>query len=151
MLRYYVIDNISGMTIKQLTDQVKQAGGRLTKLRLVVLRYLSSCDRPVSATDIARVLKAKSLIVNRTTIYREIIFLLKHGLIREIKVSTAATLYELNQGHLHHLICLKCNKIKTIKMDNHLHNEEKSIMQREKFKIINHALEFYGLCQRCRN
>ncbi|MFA5184007.1 MAG: transcriptional repressor [Patescibacteria group bacterium] len=138
------------MTLDELIEKIKLSGGRTTKTRLAALKYLLAADRPVSPAEILGALKQKRVLVNRTTVYRELAFLAARGLVREVGLVGQPALFELVRGHRHHLICLKCNKIKTIVMANHLHKEEEKITKKEKFKITDHCLEFYGLCQDCR-
>jgi Fe2+ or Zn2+ uptake regulation protein len=138
------------MSFQELAEKIKLAGGRMTKTRQAVLEYLLTSLEPVSSADILNMLKSRRIVVNRTTVYRELLFLLASGLIREVRLIGQPSLFELAHGHRHHLICVKCNAIKTIAMNNHLHEEEEKIMQQEKFKITDHCLEFYGLCQKCR-
>lgn len=138
------------MSLNELMERIKLSGGRTTKTRKAVLEYLLLKNEPVSSSDILSALKRKKILVNRTTIYRELLFLLDSGLIREVKLIGKPSLFELFSEHRHHLICVKCNSVKTIVMDNHLHKEEEKIMKKEKFTITDHCLEFYGLCRKCR-
>ena len=137
------------MKLSELIGKVKLAGGRTTITRTALLEYLLACDRPVSPADILRALKEKKILVNRTTVYRELAFLTKNGFAREVRLIAKPSLFELSYEHRHHLICVKCNEVKTIVMANHLHEEEKRIMKKEKFKITDHCLEFYGFCAKC--
>lgn len=130
-------------------DKLKALGARMTKTRCAVLEYLAVVGRPVSALEILGELKHRKIVVNKTTVYRELAFLLENSFIRELKIIGQASLFELADKHCHHLICVKCSSVKTIPMDNHLHDEEKRIMKKEKFKISDHTLEFYGLCRKC--
>lgn len=137
------------MTIKDLMRKIKLAGGRNTKTRQAVLDFLLSSQKPISAAEILNKLQKQKLAVNRTTIYRELNFLLKNNFINEVKLIGQPSLFELSDEHCHHLICLKCNHVRTVVMDQHLEEQEKSIAKKEKFKITGHALEFYGVCKKC--
>jgi len=53
------------------------------------------------------------------------------------------------EDHHHHLICLECDKVEDVELANDLNEIEKRILQKNGFKIINHTLEFYGLCKQC--
>lgn len=150
MLRYHVV-MIKDISLEELIGMVKASGGRTTKTRTAVLAYMLSCHKPASSADILNVLKDKQVVVNRTTIYRELTFLVENNILREVRLIGKPSLFELSHGHRHHLICTKCNDVKTIAMDSHLHEEEKRITKKEKFKITDHCLEFYGLCQGCNN
>ncbi len=139
------------MKNEELIKNIKLCGGRITKTRKILLDFLNNKNNPVSGAEILSFFhKKKNLLVNRSTIYRELKFLTAHNFIREVKLIKAPSLYELAHDHCHHLICLNCNQVQTIKMDNHLHQEEKNIFKKEKFQVTGHSLEFYGLCKKCR-
>lgn len=138
------------MKSEELIKRIKLCGGRITKTRRILLEFLNTKNSPVSGAEILSFFhKQKNLLVNRSTIYRELKFLASHNFIREVKLLSEPSLYELAHEHCHHLICLSCSQVQTIKMDNHLHQEEKSIFKKEKFQVTGHSLEFYGLCHKC--
>ena len=54
--------------------------------------------------------------VNKTTICRELDFLMGKGLIKEIEFGEGKKRYEIDSGsdHHHHLICLNCKKVEDV-------------------------------------
>ncbi|MFA5886562.1 MAG: transcriptional repressor [Patescibacteria group bacterium] len=137
------------MPLIKLLEKVKSLGGRLTKVRQAVLKYLIKTKKPISALEIMSYLSQHGLNVNRTTVYRELSFLVKNQLAQEVRLIGQATRFELSGEHRHHLICLKCRKIEMINLAENLIAQEKKIKKTKKFKITSHALEFYGLCKKC--
>ncbi len=121
----------------------------MTRARLAIIRLLADAPQPISASTIRNSLKSEGLLLNRATIYRELKFLLANKIVRRIQFAGKATHYEIDSGHHHHLICIKCNSVKIIAMGRHLERHEREIFQREDFKVISHALEFYGFCRNC--
>jgi Fur family ferric uptake transcriptional regulator len=67
--------------------------------------------------------------------------------------------YELTKGsngtqHHHHLVCTGCNKVidYTDFIDEEvelLRETEKGLGRKYDFKITNHIIQFYGLCDKC--
>jgi len=139
------------MNVQKLIENIKAIGGRVTKTRTAVLDCLLTSKQPLAAAVILERLKKKQISVNRTTVYREIAFLVEHNFVREVRLLGQASLFELAQGHHHHLICTRCDCVKTIAMGDHLHEQEQKIGRKEKFEITGHSLEFYGLCDKCRS
>ena len=137
------------MTLKDLLAKIKHDGGRMTKTRQALLENLVASKSPLSAAQIVDQLKKAGVSVDRTTVYRELNYLLKNKIIKDVRLIGQPALFELESGDQHHLICLKCKSITPIAMGNHLHDQEKKIMEKEKFKITDHCLEFYGLCHKC--
>jgi Fe2+ or Zn2+ uptake regulation protein len=137
------------MTLEILLQKIKKVGGRITKTRSATLCLLLSATKPLSAAELLVLLKEQGLAVNRTTIYRELNFLMNHNLLKEVRLIGEPSLFELQLEHCHHLVCLKCHAVKKITLCNHLESQEQQIMKNEKFKISDHSLEFYGLCHLC--
>ncbi len=137
------------MGLNELLDKIKKIGGRMTKTRKTVLETMLSSDRPLSASEILSVFKGKKNPINRTTVYRELSFLMKNGFVHEVRLLGKPSLFELSQEHRHHLICIKCDAVKPVVLGRHLDSHEKKIMRHERFKITSHSLEFYGLCEKC--
>lgn len=137
------------MSLNELLEEIKAIGGRMTRTRKTVLEALLSSARPLSASEIVSVFAGKKIPINRTTIYRELSFLLKNAFIHEVRFIGKPSLFELTLEHRHHLICIKCDAVKPVVLGRHLDSHEKKIMRHERFKITSHSLEFYGLCEKC--
>ncbi len=56
-------------------------------------------------------------------------------------------LADLNEHH-DHIICVKCNKVVEF-FDEELENIQERIAKENKFKIVNHRLNLYGVCHSC--
>ena len=127
----------------------KLADCRQTKTRRGVLLVLEN-SQPLAAPEILARLKENNIVVNKTTVYRELDFLLNKKVIAEVILKDGLKRYELQvPEHGHHLICLQCQKIERVALDNDLDKQEKAITRSRGFKVLNHSLEFYGLCRHC--
>lgn len=124
---------------------------RQTPVHKALLDMLSKNKTPLSAFDILAKLHAQKLEVNKTTVYRQLAILEKRGLVHSVRLSDRSVRYELTDtgNHHHHLVCIKCNDIKDIDFKNHLEHQEKRIQKNNRFKILRHSLEFFGLCGNC--
>ena len=134
--------------MKQIHQAIKDSGGRLTKIKKAIIDVLSESECLLTKNDLIKKLQAKKINPNRSTIYRELQFLTKNNIIVKNTI-LGVDHYEIPQEHHHHLVCLGCQKIDKIKLDNHLHKQEQQIAQQNKFNIINHSLEFNGYCHQC--
>lgn len=138
------------MSLNELLAKVRSRGGRLTKTRIAILSGFLAASKPLSPIEIIAYLAGEKIQVNKTTVYRELSFLLENNLIREVRLLEGkAALYELSNEHRHHLICLKCRQIQNLPANHQLCQQEKIINQQNDFKILDHSLEFYGLCKKC--
>lgn len=132
-----------------ILTQLKSEGYRITKARSEIIKVLSDIKQPITAASICVSLNRQGHTFDRTTIYRELKFLLANNLVRQVSFYGKATHFELNSDHHHHLVCIKCNSKKKIVLGKHLEHHEKQIFQKEKFKVVSHSLEFYGICRNC--
>jgi Fe2+ or Zn2+ uptake regulation protein len=124
---------------------------RLTKTRQALLELFFQHDTPLSARVILRELGVVYRAVNKTTVYRELERLHKLGIIGEVALGDRTQYFELlARGHHHHLVCLRCEKVEDVDMDeSKLLVEEKKVSRERRFVISRHSLEFFGLCKQC--
>jgi Fur family ferric uptake transcriptional regulator len=136
------------MDIHVLYKTIKDKGGRLTKTRKAILETLANAHCLMSEADIRNILNKKSIVPNRSTLFRELKFLVTHAIV--VKNSISGTdYYEIPHDHHHHLVCLGCNSIDKVEIGNHLEKQEQEIAKKNDFTITNHSLEFYGYCKDC--
>ena len=135
---------------KEILKRLKIEGFRLTRARKSIVDLLSLRSISLSLTDIKKNLEKSNVRADRTTIYREILFLKKQGVICEIPVGGGRKGYKVcRDTHHHHLICIRCNKVEEMVFKKTLAPQETEISQRKDFKVLDHLLEFYGLCGDC--
>lgn len=136
------------MDKEQIYNKIKKGGGRITKTRKEIINILFNSGCMLSLKEISLKLKKNNIVPNRTTIYRELLFLQKENIAIKNR-SLNKDYFEIIKDHHHHLICLNCNSFKKIEIENDLIRKEKEISKKNKFKIINHSFDFYGTCNRC--
>ena len=137
--------------IDKILTAMKEQGYRVTKIRRAMLEILETEAKPLSAFDLVRKLAQKKLYPNKTTVYRELEALSLAGLVKEIQLGTRSRMYESTSlGHHHHLVCTKCESIEDISMGNDMMVCEKNITKKTSFKVLDHSLEFFGLCGSCK-
>ncbi len=132
---------------QKLTD----LGVRLSRTRREVLALLSEASAPLSVPMMLESLEEKGKRPNKTTVYRELEFLKRIGIVEELTLRNDIALYELAGPHHHHLVCVDCGTVRDVSVpDESLVREERRIERKEGFRIIDHSLEFLGLCGGCR-
>jgi Fe2+ or Zn2+ uptake regulation protein len=130
---------------------VKLSGCRQTRTRREILAILAKVH-PLAAREVKERLAHHKILVNKTTVYRELDFLRTKKIISEVIFQDGIKRYELApEEHGHHVICLACHKVERVSLANDLAAQEKKISRRLNFKILKHSLEFYGLCSECRD
>ena len=134
-------------------------GYRLTTGREAILDILSNSEGHLSAEDIYMKVHLKYPNVGLTTIYRTLDVLSDLGMVHKFDFGDGRLRYELAIGpaganHHHHLVCTNCGKVLdyTDFIDEEvelLRETEKGLEAKYKFKITNHIIQFYGLCEKC--
>ncbi len=134
-----------------LLETLKERGHRMTKVRRAMLDILCRAKTPLAAAELISALNRRSLAVNKTTVYREIDFLQREKLVREVDLLDGKKRYEVlgEHDHHHHIICTSCKAIRCMEMHNDLDALEADIFKRFRFKVTSHSLEFFGVCERC--
>jgi Fe2+ or Zn2+ uptake regulation protein len=146
-----VVFNERRIEHKQILKKLRSEGFRLTRARQSIIDLLSSSNVPLSLTDIKKSLDKKHIKADRTTIYREILFLKGKKMLCEITIGGSKRGYKFcEDNHHHHLICVRCNRVEPIVFRKTLLSQENEISQQSNFKVLGHLLEFYGLCGDCR-
>lgn len=135
---------------QKLIGELKKSGERITPIRRALLENFCNHLKPQTPQELLSYLEKKGLMANKTTVYRQLDILVQIGLIQEINFSDRSKRYELFPAdHHHHLVCQNCKKVEDINLDNDLDKQEKKIWKTSHFKVLQHSLEFFGLCNRC--
>ena len=140
-------------------QRINDAGFRLTNPRNIIINILRKTSKHLSAEDVY--LKALKInpSIGLTTVYRTLDLLHRIGVVQRSDFGDKRARYELinnptKEEHHHHLVCVRCNKI--IDYTDFLKEElelmkktEKELSKKHHFKITHHAVDFYGLCEKC--
>lgn len=134
----------------EIISKLKLGGHRITPIREQIIEIFINSLTPISAMDLIEAFRILKIHVNKTTIYRELDFLISKGFLRGIEFGEGKKRYELDTGHHHHhVVCLNCKKVEDVDLKTDLSGEEKLIQRNTGFKIKSHSLEFFGYCKNC--
>lgn len=135
--------------IEKILADIQEKGYRHSLAREAILEGLVSISRPVSVPELVARIARSGKIFNKTTLYRELETLKKFGFVEEVLLQSDRMLYELSGEHHHHLVCVSCGEIRDVKSRQSLAAEERRLSNEERFTILNHSLQFFGLCGKC--
>jgi Fur family ferric uptake transcriptional regulator len=134
-------------------------GYRLTIAREAILNVLSKSNKHLSAEDIYLAVHKIYPAIGLTTVYRTLEILVQMKMVFKFDFGDKRARYELAEGikgaeHHHHLVCTACGRIINYtdfvdKEKELLSQTEKGLQEKFKFKITNHIIQFYGLCDKC--
>ncbi|MGP1413801.1 MAG: Fur family transcriptional regulator [Bacillales bacterium] len=118
-----------------------------TQPRKHIFNELKSSKYPLTAELIYANLANKN--INLSTIYRTLNTFYNLGILNKELNAKKEYAYSLNDKiDSHYLVCTKCNK--KIKVKGCPYHDANSKLEKETgFKIINHKIEIYGICNDC--
>ena len=129
--------------------KLRQSGHKITPQRLAIVRILSSSEGHPTVDDIHARVMNDFPTMSLATVYKNIVLIKSLDEVLELGFPDGSNRYDGNKPYPHpHVICLKCKKI----FDPHLESldEMKNEVESETgFKILNHRLDFFGICPDC--
>lgn len=144
-----------------LHEKFKGCGYRMTRGREAVMNVLADGKDHVSAEDIYMKVHSTYPAIVLTSVYRTLVVLVNMGLVYQVNFGDGRARYELAEGpkgerYHHHLVCTGCCRV--IDYADFINEElsllkkaEEGLSKKYRFAIINHLIQFYGLCHQCQN
>lgn len=90
---------------------------------------------------------------DQVTVYRNMDLFEKLGIINRLRLGwrTKIELSDIFQHHHHHMSCVNCGKVWTLKENIVIENQISKLAESNAFKPIDHQLEIRGLCKACQS
>jgi len=122
---------------------------KLTNQRKIILDYLKENYNHPTVEDVFIHVKKKLPRISKKTVYSNLQFLCRKGLIREVGTKGVQR-YEPKLKPHPHMICRKCGKVIDVNDDglfSHAVRVGKNIKDFD-FESVN--INFYGICKKCK-
>ena len=136
--------------LPQLAEQLRGQARRVTGPRQAVLRVLREHPHPMSNKEIFGLLPRGGC--DLATVYRCLHMLETMGMVKRFDLGDGVARYELlgenDDGHHHHLVCVRCSGVVEIE-ECPMRELERRVAASNGFKGVTHRLEFFGLCPAC--
>lgn len=131
-------------------SDLKKAGLKVTLPRVKILSILENArERHISAEDVYKKLLELGDDVGLATVYRVLTQFEAAGLVIRHRFDSGHAVFELDGGaHHDHLLCVKCQRVEEF-VDEVIEQRQDAIAQKMGFKITEHCLYLYGICQSC--
>ena len=104
-----MIDHSTHTDARQILEQIRARGERITTPRRAVIELLASTHEHLTVDDIANRLHPVHPSIAPSTVYRTLEALQEWGLVEKIHRGQGATFFHLAQTH-QHLVCEVCGK-----------------------------------------
>ncbi len=134
--------------------KLQNNGYKLTKQREIILKAIfDNQEDHLSVDDIYNIVKKEYSNIGIATVYRTLMLFEKLNIVIKLNFDDGYSRYELsgetNSHHHHHLICTECGKVTEVKLDL-LEALEEEIQRDGQFTIVDHNVQFYGYCKKCK-
>ena len=114
-----------------------------------LLEALAHCGDEMTGQQLHRSLEGGPSAMGLATVYRNLRQLQQKGRIRCRHLPTGEAMYAPVERDRHHLTCVDCGKTRAL---DHcpIHGLDVPDDARQDFNLLFHTLEFFGLCNACR-
>ncbi len=136
--------------MKELLERYRQKGLRLTPQRIAVIEYLYGNTSHPSAEDIFTDIKRTYPTISYATVYNTLIALKGIGGVVELRIDSERRHYDPDTSEHHHVICTRCKKIVDVFVDYSDSVRLPSEVVRD-FAITSNRIDFFGVCNECKN
>lgn len=122
---------------------------KITPQRLAIVKILAKSHGHPSVEDIYDQIKTDFPTMSLATVYRNIVLIKSLGQVLELGFPDGSNRYDGNKPFPHpHVICIRCKKIVDPDLES-LDNMKEEVAAETEFKILNHRLDFFGICSNC--
>lgn len=130
-------------------DELKSSGLKATLPRIKILElFQQSAQRHMTAEDVYKVLLTEGSDIGLATVYRVLMQFEQAGLLSRNHFEAGKAVFELNEGQHHdHLVCVNCGRVEEF-FDPEIERRQQQIATERGYKLQDHALSLYVLCNR---
>ncbi len=137
------------MRFDTIVKNLRENNHKLTPQRLAIVKILSRSEGHPSVEKIYEHLQDNFPTMSLATVYRNVMLMKSLGEVLEIGFPDGSNRYDGNKPYTHpHVICIKCKKIVDLDLDS-LDEMKKEVALETNFTILNHRLDFFGICSNC--
>ena len=132
-----------------IIQKLRGNGHKITPQRLAIVKILAKSEGHPSVENIHAEIKKDFPTMSLATVYRNIVLLKSLGEVLELGFPDGSNRYYGSKPTPHpHVICIKCKTIVDPDLES-LEELKKEVAVETNFKILNHRLDFFGICSNC--
>ena len=133
----------------EMIEALREQDFRLTPQRLEILRIMAESREHPSAEAVFEKVRKRFPTTSLATVYRNILKLKELGQILELGFPEGGNRYDGNRPFPHpHVMCIRCRRIMDPDIED-LEDLTSRLAKSTGFKIVNHRLDFFGICPKC--
>jgi Fur family transcriptional regulator, peroxide stress response regulator len=132
-----------------IIQKLRDNGHKITPQRMAIVKILAKSEGHPSVETIHDQVKKDFPTMSLATVYRNILLIKLLDEVIELGFPDGSNRYDGNNPIPHpHVICIKCKKIVDPDLDS-LDEMKKEVASETNFIILNHRLDFFGICSDC--
>jgi len=121
---------------------------RLTSQRQVILEELKKVKSHPTANEIYDMVRKRLPRIGLGTVYRNLDLLAERGIINKLDVCGEQKRFDGNISPHYHIRCNQCNRVEDIFIERDM-ELEKNAASYCNYKILDHHVQFSGICGKC--
>jgi Fe2+ or Zn2+ uptake regulation protein len=134
--------------ITHFTGVLRERGLKVTTQRMAVYRALTEHGRHLTAEEVHARAGRELPAISLTTVYKILHELIELGKARRVDLGDGSARFDPNTEPHAHLVCRRCGRAEDLPAgDYHVGVPE---VAARGYRVLDHAVIFYGLCPRCR-
>lgn len=123
---------------------------RLTNQRKVIIEELMKLHSHPTADELYEVVRGRLPHISLGTVYRNLEFLAKKGIIRKLEIGGAQKRFDGDLDNHQHIRCTECGRIDDLPDGTAVTHCDREILEGTGYEIIERRVEFLGICPGCR-
>lgn len=127
---------------------MKEQTHRMTRQRRVILEELREMDTHPSADEVYAAVRKQLPRISLGTVYRNLEILSELGEIQKLELGGTLMRFDCKTEKHYHMRCINCDRVDDAPM-GFMENMENALYGATEYKIMDHRLEFLGLCPAC--
>ncbi len=137
------------MSSESWLTQLNEYGYRLTKARRAVIETVARSRRALTPVEVYDAARKRYRALGLVSVYRTLEKLEELHLVQRLHQPQGCQAFiAAAQGHQHMLVCQNCGRVTFFEGDD-LHDLIGTISSKTGYKIREHWLQLFGLCEAC--
>lgn len=131
-------------------EELKSSGLKATLPRIKILEVFQRAadQRHMTAEDVFKVLLNEGSDIGLATVYRVLMQFEQAGILSRHHFEAGKAVFELNEGKHHdHLVCVVCGRVEEF-YDPEIERRQQEIAAERGYKLHDHALALYVVCNK---
>ena len=132
----------------RLSEYLEHKGMKHTRQRDAILECFVGSSGHLTSEQLYERVRGHNPEIGSATVYRTLKLMCDAGVAQQRYFRDGVTLYEHEEHHHDHLICVGCGEIVEFECE-FIEDEQRKIADRYGYELTSHRHHLYGLCPKC--